>query len=755
MDIAPNNSGSHKEDAASLLDLLNETQRHAVVATEGPVLVLAGAGTGKTRTLTVRIAHLIAARLAYPGQILAVTFTNKAAAEMSMRIGELIDHRTDGLWFGTFHAIGARILRRHAELAGLKPRFVIANTDDQLQLAKQVLEESSVDNKRWPARELVAYIQRWKDKGWMPDQVPADQIPDYANGSAVTLYHAYQALLQRLNVADFGDLLLLTLELFQRHPDVLANYHRMFRYILVDEYQDSNVAQYLWLRLLAQASGNICCVGDDDQSIYGWRGAEVGNILRFETDYPGATVVRLERNYRSTRHILGAASGLISNNQVRLGKTLWTDTEFEGEGIPVQIRPAYDDGEEARTVANEIERLQSKKVPLEEIGILVRAGHQFRAFEERFSTLDIPYRIVGGLRYFERAEIRDTCAYLRLVSQPHDDLAFQRIVNKPKRGVGPKTLQQISARAFKDDISCFEATERLSTEGGLSLTARKSLKEFIQSIWRWRSRAGDVPLSGLTRTILDESGYEQMCIDDNSVQSRSRVDNLRDFVSWIDSLGNLAEFLDHVSLTMDADSDPETDRVNLMTLHSAKGLEFRHVFLPGWEESVFPNWNALNSGGNSAVEEERRLAYVGITRARQTATILYAGSRFTHGQRSSNPPSRFLNELPMEHVEYADSAGFVPRLNSRILPDFGGPRRYTSRHKPAQDSSVELIEDDHARISRNENRRAHLTTLKTGARIFHDKFGYGRIINVDGKKLEIDFEHTGTKKILAEYVQPA
>jgi DNA helicase-2/ATP-dependent DNA helicase PcrA len=743
-------AGSH------LIERLNEAQRQAVEAVDGPVLVLAGAGTGKTRVLTVRLAYIMAQGKAAPGQILAVTFTNRAAREMSERIAGLIGRPTEGMWLGTFHAIGARILRRHAELVGLRSNFTIIDTDDQLRLMKQIIEANQIDEKRWPGRALTALISRWKDKGWTADKVPAEEIGDFAHGKGVELYKQYQHRLTELNAADFGDLLLLNLRLFLEHPDILASYHQRFRYLLVDEYQDTNVAQYLWLRLLAQGSKNICCVGDDDQSIYGWRGAEVGNILRFEQDFPGAVVVRLERNYRSTAHILGAASGLIANNQGRLGKTLFTES-VEGEmGEPVKIQGVWDEAEEARTVGETIEDLQRKDHLLNEMAILVRAGYQTRAFEERLITIGVPYRVVGGLRFYERQEIRDACAYLRLIRQGDDDLAFQRIVNTPKRGLGNKSLQTLYTIARGRGQSLLTASEDIVTTDELPPQRRAGLRRFIEDIARWRAEASHLPPSELAEIVLDESGYTGMWMADKSVQAPGRLENLKELVRAMAEFESMEEFLDHVSLVMDIETGPNDDMANIMTLHSAKGLEFDTVFLPGWEEGVFPNQRSVEESGNAGLEEERRLGYVGLTRARKRAIVLHAANRTVHGQWQSNIPSRFVDELPEDHTERAEAAGygFVQDEGALWQTAMNQPQR-----GDRQSNYHKVIEARSQRFSGGEEvfipvgRGNDVPDI--GSRVFHQKFGYGMVRAIDGSKLDIAFDKAGLKKVMADFVQLA
>ena len=741
--------------AGHLLDRLNEAQRAAVEAADGPVLVLAGAGTGKTRVLTVRLAYILQTRRAMPGQILAVTFTNKAAREMSARIADLIGRPTDGMWLGTFHAIGARILRRHAELVGLKSNFTILDTDDQLRLLKQIIDAAHIDEKRWPGRALAAIVSRWKDKGWLPDQVPAEEIGDFAHGKAVELYRAYQERLATLNAADFGDLLLLCLKLFTEHNDVLADYQRRFRYILVDEYQDTNVSQYLWLRLLAQGERNICCVGDDDQSIYGWRGAEVGNILRFEDDFPGATVVRLERNYRSTSHILGAASGLIAHNQDRLGKTLWTDATDGNEGEPVKVQGVWDEAEEARTVGEKIEDLQRHDHNLNDMAILVRAGYQTRAFEERLITIGVPYRVIGGLRFYERQEIRDAIAYFRLLNQPDDDLAFQRVVNTPKRGLGDKSLQTLFALARSAGRSLLTAAELIVDSDELPPQRRSALRSFVEDLSRWRAEASRIPPAELAELVLDESGYTLMWMQDKSVQAPGRLENLKELVRAMAEFETLADFLDHVSLVMDVETGPGEDMVNVMTLHSAKGLEFDTVFLPGWEEGVFPNQMAIDQNGYAGLEEERRLAYVGITRAKQRALILYAGNRTVHGQWQNNIPSRFIDELPTDHIERGDDGGYGIEQDDESMwnaamrrPSFGG--RQSNYYRVVEARAKRFDDGSEVFVPVGQGRGVP----DIGARVFHQKFGYGEVQAIDGNKLDIAFDKAGDKKVMAEFVEP-
>jgi len=732
---------------------LNDAQRRAVEAVDGPVLVLAGAGTGKTRVLTTRLAYILATGRAFPAELLAVTFTNKAAREMRERLEAMIGRAAEGVWLGTFHAIASRILRRHAELVGLKSSFTILDTDDQIRLLKQILAAENIDERRWPARLLLAMIQRWKDRGLGPEKVQRADAGDFARGRAVDLYRQYQERLMTVNAVDFGDLLLHNLTLLIGNPDILGDYQRRFRYLLVDEYQDTNVAQYLWLRLLAQQRRNLCCVGDDDQSIYSWRGAEIGNILRFETDFPGATITRLEQNYRSTSHILGAAAGMIAQNRGRLGKTLWTEAD---EGDKVVVRAVWDAVDEARWVGEEIEALQRKGHALSEVAILVRAAFQTREFEERFISLALPYRVIGGPRFYERQEIRDALAYLRLVNQLADDLAFERILNTPRRGIGSATVQQLHALARAKRLTLVEAARALSAGDQLRPAARNALAGFIAGLDRWRAQSERLPHTDLVQIVLDESGYTAMWQADRSPDAAGRLENLKELVVAMAEFENLGGFLEHVSLVMDNAAEAGGDMVNLMTLHSAKGLEFDTVFLPGFEEGLFPNQRALEENGPAALEEERRLAYVGLTRARHRAHVCFAANRRIHGQWLSTIRSRFVDELPAEHVEVVAELGLQPVgswgsdwESAKEVPQaatFWQPAAPRSRHMP-------LIE--RAPVPRRGEEIRKVGGFAVGGRVFHQKFGYGTVTEVEANKLVIHFDVAGDKKVMDAYVEHA
>ncbi len=717
---------------------LNPPQLDAVTSTEGPLLVLAGAGTGKTRVLITRVCHLMVTRKAFANQILAVTFTNKAAAEMRSRIAAIVGDSVEAMWLGTFHSLAARILRRHAEHVGLKPNFTILDQDDQIRLIKQLLAAENIDDKKWPARVVHGVIERWKDRGLTPDKVGADPSGEVAGGRAVELYAMYQARLQTLNACDFGDLLLHNLTLFQTRPDVLAEYHKRFRYMLVDEYQDTNVSQYMWLRILAQQSRNLCCVGDDDQSIYGWRGAEVGNILRFEKDFPGAKIVRLEQNYRSSEHILAAASGLIAHNRARLGKTLWT---AEAGGERVTVRPVWDGEQEANFVADEIENLQRAGEKLGDIAILVRAGFQTREFEERFITLGIPYRVIGGPRFYEREEIRDAIAYMRVIVQPDDDLAFERIINKPRRGIGDATVQLLQRLARARGMPLLAAAETIVTTDELKPAARNAVRRVVEDFARWRAQVERAHHAELAATVLDESGYTRVWQMDKSPEKEGKLENLKELVAALEEYYDLPAFLEHVSLVMENAEAAPSDMTSLMTLHAAKGLEFGTVFLPGWEEGLFPHPRALDEKGEGGLEEERRLAHVGLTRARRRAFVTFAANRRIHGMWQSSVPSRFVAELPPERVDVKSEPGLWgdgPQFAAEPSRGFG----FASRRSP-------VIEGRATDIGGRKS------DLAPGMRVFHQKFGYGRVVAAESGKLEVEFEHSGLKHVMESFVEKA
>ena len=752
---------------AAYLDGLNPEQREAVETTEGPLLVLAGAGTGKTRVLTTRLAHIISSRLAWPSQTLTVTFTNKAAREMRERALAILGDQSEGLrWLGTFHSIANQILRKHAELVGLKPSFTILDTDDQIRLCKQIIEAENIDPKRWTPRYLSALIDGWKNRAQTPDKVPEDDAYMFADGKAITCYEIYQRRLAVLNACDFGDLLLHNIKIFQDNPDVLKDYQSKFKYILVDEYQDTNVAQYLWLRLLAQGSGNICCVGDDDQSIYGWRGAEVDNILRFEKDFPGAKVIRLERNYRSTGHILAAASAVISNNKGRLGKTLHTDDD---DGEHVKVRGLWDGEAESRTIGDDVEAWRASGRAYDECAVLVRASWQMRLFEERFIMLGIPYKVIGGPRFFERAEIRDAMAYLRLIRSPDDDLAFERVVNVPKRGIGNASVAKLQAYARSEGRALSTITPMILQTDEIKGKAKRGLTVFMDNLNRWRDKlAGGCPHTELAEIILEESGYTDMLTKDRSPQAATRLDNLKELIRAMSEFDTLPAFLEHVQLVMDANTSGSEDGVQILTLHGAKGLEWPMVFLPGWEEDVFPSKRSLDENGLKGLEEERRLAYVGITRARERCYISFVANRQIFGRWQSVLPSRFVDELPHEHVDAVSETGYGA-AGSGFGEGFSGPaedlgdnssysspgwrrmQKNAAAQKGMHEAAPRILEGD-AKIIANSDPGA--SPFAVGQRVFHDKFGYGHVKSAEGSKLEVEFM-TGVKKVISTFLVAA
>ena len=756
---------------------LNPAQRAAVEQLDGPVLMLAGAGTGKTKALTTRIAHLLNTGTARPNEILSVTFTNKAAREMKNRVGNLIGQVEGMPWMGTFHSICVKILRRHAELAGLKSNFTILDTDDHLRLMKQLIAATQIDDKRWPARQLAGVIDGWKNRAWKPEQVPASEAGAFDH-KGIELYRQYQHRLRELNAADFGDLLLHVVTIFQTHSEVLVQYQRFFRYILVDEYQDTNVAQYLWLRLLAQGHQNICCVGDDDQSIYGWRGAEVGNILRFEKDFPGAHVVRLEQNYRSTPHILGAASGIIDGNKGRLGKTLWTE---KPEGEKIRLIGHWDGEEEARWIGEEVEAAQrgtrgQDPNDLESMAILVRASHQMRAFEDRFLTIGLPYRVIGGPRFYERMEIRDAMAYFRLAISTDDDLAFERVVNTPKRGLGDKAQQKIQMAARGNGVSLVEGARILLDTNGLGGKGAVELARLIDGIDRWNAqiRVEAATHVELAEIILDESGYTEHWQNDKTPEAPGRLENLKELVKALEVFENLQGFLEHVSLIMDNEKQSDGAKISIMTLHAAKGLEFPIVFLPGWEDGLFPSQRSMDESGLKGLEEERRLAYVGITRAEEVCTISFAANRRVYGQWQSALPSRFIDELPAEHVDVLTPPGLYgggygaagmaanasPVTQSMVGSDiferaskadvYNSPGWKRLQERSAQRGMRQPSQSKHITID-----LAAISTFSLGDRVFHQKFGYGEVLSIEGDKLDIEFDKAGSKKVVAQYIQSA
>ena len=739
---------------APWLEGLNDAQMKAVQHLNGPLLVLSGAGTGKTRVLTSRLAHLLATGTAKPWNILAVTFTNKAAREMKTRVAAMIGPAVEQVWFGTFHALAAKILRRHAELVGLKPNFTILDSDDQLRLLKQLMEANGIDPKRYPPRMLLAVISRWKDKGLTPDRVSPGCQAELAEGTGGDLYRQYQDRLKALNACDFGDLLMHNLTIFNSHPDILAQYHDRITHLMIDEYQDTNTAQYLWIRLLAQRHQNICCVGDDDQSIYGWRGAEITNMLKFEEIYPDAEVIRLEQNYRSTGHILEAASALIANNESRLGKSLYTSID---KGEKINISGFWDGGSEARDCADKIESMiRHQEAEYNEIAVLVRAGYQTREFEERFIQIGLPYRVVGA-KFYERQEIRDAIAYLRVIAQPADDLALERIINTPRRGIGAATIQTIHQLARARQLPMLAAAEVLITTDELKPAARKKLAEIINMFIQWRQDAETLSHTDLAMKVLDESGYTEMWMAQKTPEAEGRLENLKELVTAMEGFENLEGFLEHISLVMDGDNKTNEGEVTLMTLHAAKGLEFDVVFLPGWEDGIFPSQRTLDEKGGSGLEEERRLAYVGITRARRKLMISYASSRRVHGLWQSAVPSRFITELPKDNIDEDLEQGMVSATGQTNFSDFSSLQpSASSGYGPGWRRLKERQQSGFAPARAPSEHQAGITGLSDyniGDRVFHQKFGNGNVRSVEGDKLNIDFDKAGQKKVVASFVE--
>ncbi|MCR2834558.1 ATP-dependent helicase [Parerythrobacter lacustris] len=767
MTDTPARTESAPERVPAYAARLNPPQQQAVLTTEGPVLMLAGAGTGKTAALTARLAHLVAMRLAWPSEILCVTFTNKAAREMRHRVGQHIGDAVEGMpWLGTFHSVCAKMLRRHAELVGLESNYTIIDTDDQLRLLKQLITQNDLDEKRWPARQLAGLIDGWKNRGLNPADLSAVDSEAYGNGRGQQFYTLYQERLKSLNACDFGDLMLHMLNIFRQNREILEQYQRRFKYILVDEYQDTNAVQYLWLRLLAQDRKNICVVGDDDQSIYSWRGAEVANILRFEKDFPGAAVIKLEQNYRSTPHILGAASGLIRENTTRHDKTLWTEANG---GEKVKIIGVWDGPEEARRVGEAIERLEGQGADLNQVAILVRAQYQTREFEDRFIQIGINYRIVGGFRFYERAEIRDALAYLRVIAQPQDDLAFERIYNQPKRGLGAKTLEKMHHHARRVGLPLAAASLQLADSDELPARAANTIAALLRDFLKWREMADALSPAELLRSVLDDTGYNAMLEAEKTAEAKGRIENLSELARAMEEYETLGDFLEHVALVMDNDASPDDEKITIMTMHAAKGLEFDNVFLPGWEEGVFPSQRALDEGGLASLEEERRLAYVAITRARRHCTILHAANRRIYGQWTSSIPSRFIEELPAEHVDAETTLAGGRSLWQANWSENEDPFAHVARDRPDRSGArgpgwqralSSGYETKPARVQEPRRSAASFAAkpradIAVGARVFHDKFGYGVVTDQEGNKLEIDFEQAGLKRVIDSFVTVA
>ena len=739
-----------KYEEINIFNRLNEPQKDAVFHNEGPMLVLAGAGTGKTGVLTTRLIRILMEKRALPGEILSVTFTNKAANEMKDRITNQIGNLSIGLkWLGTFHSIGAQILRFHPEKVDLESNFIILDTDDQIRLLKQIIKDENIDDKRWPAKQLLNLIDKWKNKGLYPEDISANDGDYYANGKGQKLYKIYQQRLKFFNASDFGDLILECIRLFENNPDILNTYQRRFKFILVDEYQDTNFSQHKLLKLISGEEKNICCVGDDDQSIYSWRGAEVSNILKFERDFTNAKVIRLEENYRSTGHILSAASKLIENNESRLGKTLWTGS---GEGEKVIIKSVWDGEEEARQITSELEKMSLKNINLDETAILVRASYQMREFEDRFISVGLPYKVIGGPRFYERKEIRDVNAYLRLAVRPEDSLALERVINTPKRGIGETSVKKIRDHSKINNLPMIESIKDLLSENIFKGKAQNSLEKLVNLINHWNQLIIEEDKVDIAEIIVEDSGYLEMLKNEKSVTSEGRIENIYELFRSLEPFENIRSYLEHISLVMEIDSNNAGKKVSLMTLHAAKGLEFDYIFLPGWEEGVFPNQRAVDEGGIESLEEERRLAYVGITRAKKKSSIFYAANRRIHNQWISSMPSRFVSELPEDNTEtdLSNYSGEKELFREQEFTDFDQSDYETPGWERAKyNSEVKVI--DHQETA-NKN-LYNDSPFKLGSKVIHKKFGKGKILSIDGKKLTINFGESGTRKVMENFVE--
>ena len=730
---------------------LNPSQKEAVQNLEGPLLVLSGAGTGKTRVLTARLANLLYSNKTKPWNILAVTFTNKAAKEMRIRLEGLIGPSANSVWLGTFHSIAARILRENAEIIGLSPNYTIITPDDQVRLLKQIMLDDEIDIKKFTPKSMSNLIGTWKDKGYKPDDLKISNNDYFANGKAINIYKTYQMRLITLNSADFGDLLLHNLTIFSKHPDILNQYHLKISYFLVDEYQDTNTIQYLWLKLLADKTKNICCVGDDDQSIYGWRGAQVGNILRFEKDYPLAKVIKLEENYRSTGRILEAANSVIINNKERLGKNLKTSSK---DGDKIDLISVWDGMEEAKKTSLEIENLYSSGFRYDQMAVLVRAGHQTRYFEERFVDIGIPYKVIGA-KFYERMEIRDALAYLRVVQQPNDDLALERIVNIPKRGLGTSTTSMIHSYAKNNNISFFSASQELLMTDELRPNVKRTLQNLINQFLDWKNQNNEITHTDLALKVLEESGYIAYWQNEKSIDGEGRLENLKELINAMSGFENLSGFLEHISLVMDGDNEAQAGEVSLMTLHAAKGLEFDVVFLPGWEEGLFPSQRSIDELGLAGLEEERRLAYVGITRAKQRLFITFAANRQIHGLWQGSIPSRFISELPRHILNENIEGNIGADASSYNQIDFDLSTKngsYGPGFLRAKQNGINGI-NSYKKTQYDNNILNTNIEFNNGQRVFHQKFGMGLIISSDGDKLNINFDKAGEKKVVSSFVK--
>ena len=735
---------------SSYLNSLNNQQKLAVTSTEGPLQVLAGAGSGKTKVLTTRIVHLIQEKKCFGQQILCVTFTNKAANEMRERVVNLVNSKSVAFpWLGTFHSICNKMLRRNAEAVGLKSNFTIIDTLDQIKLIKKILEAENIDIKKNPPKQIAYYIDQWKNKALLPQDIKLKN-KEFNLINGLNVYKIYQQRLKIMNCVDFGDLILHVVTILKKFEDIKKIYKKNFKYILVDEFQDTNYVQNLWLKLLTNEKKNICVVGDDDQSIYSWRGAEVKNILEFKETFDNLETVKLEQNYRSTENILNSATSLISNNEDRLNKKIWSDL---GEGEKVKIKSYFDGLSEASGVSDIIEQNLSKKFKLNSISILVRASFQTREFEERFIKIGLPYRIIGGLKFYERSEIKDALAYLRLINQSNDDLSFERIINTPKRAIGDSSVKKIYEFARKKELSLLDASQEILKENILKPKTVQNLKTFIVNIISWKQKSESTDHVSLLETVLDESGYSSMLRNEKTPEADSKLENLKELKSSMKSYSSLNEFLENISLQTAIDEKWDGEKINIMTIHSAKGLEFDAVFLPGWEEGLFPHQKSIDEKGVEGIEEERRLAYVAITRAKKELYLSFANQRKFYGRQNDNYDfysslqSRFIDEIDDKFTEISideskdDDFIFDQDFNIESKKNSPGWKRL-------KDSINNNIEENIKTINLTENN----TNFSVGETVKHEGFGSGKIIHIDGNKLLINFKNQGEKKVIDKFV---
>ena len=738
---------------SNYLNSLNNQQKLAVTSTEGPLQVLAGAGSGKTKVLTTRIAHLIKEKKCFGQQILCVTFTNKAANEMRERVLKLVNSKSVAFpWLGTFHSICNKMLRRNAEAVGLKSNFTIIDTLDQIKLIKNILESENIDIKQNPPKQIAYYIDQWKNKSLLPKDIILKN-QDFNLNNALKIYKVYQKRLQIMNCVDFGDLILHVVTILKNFEDIKKIYQKNFKYILVDEFQDTNFVQNLWLKLLTSDKNNICVVGDDDQSIYSWRGAEVKNILEFKTNFKSIITVRLEQNYRSTKNILSSATSLISNNKDRLTKEIWSDL---GDGNKVKIKSYFDGVSEANGISDVIEQYLTSKYKLNSISILVRAAFQTRELEERFIKIGLPYRIIGGLKFYERAEIKDALGYLRLINQSNDDISFERIINTPKRSIGNNSVKKIHQYAKQKGLCLLDASQEILKENILKPKTVKNLKTFITNMISWKKNSKTFDHIALLETVLDESGYTSMLKTEKTPEADAKLENLKELKSSMKSYTSLDDFLENISLQTAIDEKWDGEKINIMTIHSAKGLEFDAVFLPGWEEGLFPHQKSIDEKGAEGIEEERRLAYVAITRAKQELYISFANQRKFYGRQNDNYDfyssiqSRFIDEINSEFTEIS--------IDESSEDDFIFDQDYSAESKknsPGWNRLKNNIKNSDKNRVKTITLTENLTKYTVGETVMHQGFGKGKIIHIDGNKLLVNFYEGGEKKVIDKFVTKA